>query len=54
MLEEQKSIIIQYENKIRSLESERGKSSEEVLSSELFEKQNMILMNLAAKLNERD
>lgn len=33
MLEDQKSIIIQYENKIRSLESERGKSADETLSS---------------------
>lgn len=53
-MEEQKKLIREYENRIRSLESEKGRSSEEAPSSELFEKQNMILMNLAAKLNERD
>jgi hypothetical protein len=54
VLEEQKRVINQYENKIRNLESEKGKFSEDGPNSELFEKQNMILMNLAAKLNERD
>lgn len=53
-LEDQKKIIKEYENRIRSLEREKGREDEEGLNSELFEKQNMILMNLAAKLNERD
>ena len=43
-------MIREYEHKIRSLESEKDHQT----NSELFEKQNMILMNLAAKLNERD
>ena len=50
-LEEQKKLIKEYENRIRNLEKEKGKSGEENLNSELFEKQNMILMNLAARLN---
>jgi len=42
--------IKEYENKIKSLELKKGNSPD----SDLFEKQNIILMNLAAKLNERD
>lgn len=42
--------IKEYENKIKSLQLEKGNSPD----SDLFEKQNVILMNLAAKLNERD
>jgi hypothetical protein len=42
--------IKEYESKIKSLELEKGNSPD----SDLFEKQNIILMNLAAKLNERD
>ena len=54
VLEEQRRMIHKYENKIRNLEDQKDRSSEDSPSSELFEKQNMILMNLAAKLNERD
>lgn len=36
VLEDQRSMIAQYENRIRSLESEKGRSSEEAPSSELF------------------
>lgn len=41
--------IKEYETKIKSLE-EKGSTPD----SDLFEKQNIILMNLASKLNERD
>ena len=54
MLEDQRRVINQYESKIRNLESAQGRSPEEIPNSELFDKQNEILMNLAAKLNERD
>ena len=52
-LTHQKKMIEEYEKKIKNLESEK-KMSDDVYSSELFEKQNLILMSLAAKLNERD
>jgi chromosome segregation ATPase len=42
--------IKEYETKIKSLELEKGNSTD----SNLFDKQNIILMNLANKLNERD
>ena len=54
MLEDQKKLIRQYQNKIKNLESQKGRSSDELPSEQLFERQNMLLMNLAAKLNERD
>lgn len=53
-LAEHQRIIREYENKIRNLQSEKKFSEDERYNSELFEKQNMILMSLAAKLNERD
>lgn len=46
-------MIEEYEKKIKNLESEK-RMSDDAYSSELFEKQNLILMSLAAKLNERD
>jgi hypothetical protein len=47
-------MIKDYETRIRSLESEKDRHEDSEMNSELFTKQNAILMSLAAKLNERD
>ena len=53
VFEEQKKIIKQYQNRIKNLQQEKGKQKFEnsMLDEQLFEKQNNILMTLAAKLN---
>ena len=48
---EQKKIIKQYESKLKNLEQEQLKGG---MNIGLFEKQNEILMQLTAKINERD
>ena len=44
---------MEYERKIKNLEAGK-RNSNESYDTELFDKQNLILMSLAAKLNERD
>jgi myosin heavy subunit len=48
---EQNMLIKQYENKLKNLEQEKMKNGANI---SLLEKQNEILMQLAAKINERD
>jgi hypothetical protein len=55
ILNDQRKMIKEYENKIRHLEEGQGRNgSSSEFTRELFEKQSQILNSLTNKLNERD